>query len=492
MSKGHRPLLWIAVTLSLGILFNEWIFLSFGILFLFTFLMILLGLLTQRKRIIATIFLLLSIVLSGAVFSKGYQTLPKDHVYHIARYYRRNPVMLEGIVVTGVEKRNFFKGKKTTFILDVKRLKTRWGWKEKQGKVLVNIFREESLTYGDYLVMEGKLHKPFEFSTDGTFSYREFLNRKSIKLILSVKKNGYVKVKESNKGNPVRAFSLKIKHRLKTILSDNLSKNEDSIMQAVLLGDRYNIPKHIRELFQISGVAHILAISGLHLGIVGFLIFLFLKMLPIPRKGQYLLTIFLLIFYSLLTGGRPSVIRATLMINIFLAGFIIERETDSINTLSFAAIVILLMNPLNLFDVGFQLSFVSVFSILYLYPKFMRIASRLLSKEETAPPSAGLAGLSPFGKYLIQSFSISLSAYLGVVGLIAYYFHIITPVSVFANLIVIPLITVIVALGMGLLLSGVVFPATTFMFAACLKVVLNLMVASIYLIVQIPGAYFKW
>ncbi len=479
MTIGHRPLLWIALFLSLGILVNEWVSFSFGILAFLAFLMILLSLLTQRRKIVATVFVLLSIVLAGAVFSKGYQALSKDHIYHIARYYGKDPVKVEGIIVTDVEKRHFFKGKKTTFTLKVKRFKTRWGWKKKSGKILVNIFRDEDLAYGDDVLIEGKLHKPFEFSSDGTFSYREYLNRKSIKLILSVKKQGYVKIIRSRRGNFFKAVSLKVRHRLSAVLEEHLSKNEAAIMQAVLLGERYNFPKHIRELCELCGVSHIFAISGLHLSTVAFLIFLFLKMLPIPRKGQYLSTIFLLTFYAFLTGGRPSVIRAAIMINVFLVSFIIERETDSINTLGLAALLILLMNPLNLFDVGFQLSFVSVFSIISFYPKFMNGFKRLFPDNK-----------SKIIRYLMQSFAVSLSAYLGVAGLIVYYFHIITPVGIVANVVVIPLISVIVMLGLGLLVSGIICPACAFAFAVCIKVLLNLMVAVIFLFVQIPGAYF--
>lgn len=478
--RSHRPLLSVAVCFGFGILLNEYVSFPFALLASLAALFLFIALLTKRKNIISTLFLLGSIVLLGALCSQSRQFLPKDHIYHVAKYYRRNPVFIEGVIISDVEDRDYFKGKKTTFTLDVRRFKTRWGWKKKSGRVLVNIFRAEDLSCGDYVLMEGKLHKPFEFSKDGTFSYQEFLDRKGIKLILSVKKQGMVAIKESNQGNPVKAFSLRVKHRLKKILSENLSRNEASIMQAVLLGDRYNIPKHIKELFQISGVAHILAISGLHQGIVAGLILLFLKMLPIPRRAQYFLTILLLIFYSFLTGGRPSVIRATIMAVVFLTSFIVEREGDSINALGLAVFLILLMNPLNLFDVGFQLSFISVFSIISLYSIFVNGLKRLFPDNK-----------SRIVRYFMQSLAVSISAYLGVVGFIAYYFRIVAPIAIFANLIVIPLIAVIIALGMGLLLAGVIFAPLATAFATCTKVLLNVMASFIFLCVKIPGAYFR-
>ena len=436
------------------------------------------GVLLSRPRMALVILAALMVCLGG-VYSASYQELPKDHLYSIAKYYYGRPVAIEGVVASDPVKRKFHHTEKTTFHLNVKRFLTKWGWKKKSGKLMVNSFRDAAFSYGDYVRLEGKIHRPFEASKEGRFSYRAYLNRKGIKLILSIKKQGRVAILNPDKGYSIRAASLKIKHHLQGILSMYLSQNEASIMRAILLGDRHQVPKHIRELFQISGVAHILAISGLHIGIVASLIFLFLKMLPIPRRLHFFLTICILIFYAFITGGRPSVIRATIMAGVILGGLIVEREVESFNTLSLAALIILFMNPLNLFDVGFQLSFVSVFTIISFYPKLNRFFTGLLRN-----PGSNLV------KYVIQFFCVSLSAYAGVAGLIGYYFHIVTPVALVANLVVVPLIAVIVALGMGLLLAGLAWPPLACAFAICIKALLNAMVAFIYLCVKIPGAYF--
>ena len=88
-------------------------------------------------------------------------------------------------------------------------------------------------------------------------------------------------------------------------------------MEGFLLGDRYNIPRHINDLFQMAGVVHILAISGFNVGIVAYVIFLFLKMFPLGRRWHYILTILILIVYAVLTGGQPPVVRATIMAVVF-------------------------------------------------------------------------------------------------------------------------------------------------------------------------------
>ncbi|MDP8212206.1 MAG: ComEC/Rec2 family competence protein, partial [Candidatus Zapsychrus exili] len=277
-----------------------------------------------------------------------------------------------------------------------------------------------------------------------------------------------------NKANPIRRASLNLRNNLKKVLEDNLTENESGIMKAVLLGSRSQIKKHIRELFAQTGTAHILAISGLHIGIVAALFLVFIKMFPFSRRLQIFITIFLLVVYSFLTGGRPSVIRATIIAVVFLFQFILEKESDALNTLALAAFAILFVNPLNIFDVGFQLSFVCVSSIIFLTPIIKEVILKIFDSH----------------KRIVQSLSMSISVWIGVLGLVAYYFNIISPITVLANLIVIPLISLIVALGFGLLIVGSLLPSAVFMFAICIKISLNALIVFVFLLSKSPFAYF--
>jgi competence protein ComEC len=249
----------------------------------------------------------------------------------------------------------------------------------------------------------------------------------------------------------------------------------------MLLGAGAQIPKHIDALFVTTGTAHVLAISGFNIGIVTAVIFLLLRILPIPRKAQILLTILLLIFYCLMTGGRPPVVRATIMAAVYLSGFLLQRETDTFNSLSLAAFIILLINPFALWDVGFQLSFISVVMIVVLYPRLTKLEAWEQFENFSKPVI-----------WLGQSAAVSLCAWVGVAGLIVYYFHIITPIGILANLIIIPLSSVIVALGLGFMLSVIGCPFLTVMMATCIKFLLNLMVYCAYIFAQIPWAYIHW
>jgi len=181
-----------------------------------------------------------------------------------------------------------------------------------------------------------------------------------------------------------------------------------------------------------------------------------------------------IIVYCALTGGRASVIRASVMSIVFLISLMIEREGESMNTLGICAFLLLLLNPHHLFDVGFQLSFVCVSSIILFTPRLIRI----FPKRKTRA-----------GKYFLEAFLVSFSIFLGVEILIAYYFGIISPSTLIANLFVIPMMGVIVVLGVGILITSLTFPIFLPMFAICLKLILNTMVAILFLISKIPFAF---
>ncbi|MBP9853393.1 MAG: ComEC family competence protein [Candidatus Omnitrophica bacterium] len=487
-SRGHvhRPAFWVCLGLMIGIAIDPAIKIPLIFLVVFVFLSILLNCFVIHKNISAVLWLIIFIMV-GSVYRRSYETFEPNHISHITYSERKNPVVIEGMVGSDVEPRPFFKKRKTVFTLEIKRIKSKGEWKEKSGLVLVNLFRMENIKYGDYLRLEGKLHKPFNFSSDTNFSYRDYLSRRGITFILSIKKDGRVEILKRHQGNVLADVSFRIKHRLISILKRHLPKMEAGIMQAFLLGDRYDIPKDFYDLCKLSGVAHIIAISGYNIGIVTFVIFLILKIFPISRRIQYVLTMILLIFYAFMTGAQPPVVRATIMAMVFLMSLIIEREQDSINTLSLSAVIILLMNPLNLFDVGFQLSFISVLFIIVFYSRLLNLFYKLFRLDENIERRGIREAVV---KYFLQSMALSVVAYMGVLPLVVYYFHLVTPIVFLANLLIIPLSSLIIFLGIGLLIVGILCPYIAFTFANCITILMNLMVAGIVFFTKIPGAYF--
>jgi len=258
----------------------------------------------------------------------------------------------------------------------------------------------------------------------------------------------------------------------------NLSPFSAGILNAIILGERQNLSAHTRDVLVYSGTVHIIAISGLHLGIVAFIILLILKIIKIPRRPRYILAILLLIFYCLLTGANTPVLRSTVMATILLLSYFLEREVNIYNSLSLAALIILAVNPWQLFEVSFQLSFLSVTSIVWLSPKIKSLFPEKLNKI-------------PWIGFLISIFSVSFAAWLGLLPLIAYYFGILSPITILANMIIVPYMTIIVASGFSLALIGVLIPSLSPIFAASNELCILILFKINSSLIAIPGAYFK-
>ncbi len=472
------PLVPVVVCFGLGIVINEFIQFSFALICLGILLSFLGILLLRRVRFFLTVFLLILFVSLGVLYAQSRQFLSANHINKTAKFYYGQEIEVKGHIVSDVDKREL-PWKKTILTLKVEELQTPWGWQKKTGKILVHIFRDCDFFYGDRLLLKGKFHRPFDFATTSEFSYRDYLRYRGIEWILSVKKSTEIEKLSDSQPYHWQTFFYRLRQKWDILLAKYLLKNEASIMQMLLLGDRSQIPKHIRDLFTHTGTTHILAISGLHVTLIAGLFLVLMKLLPIGRKAQLIAAITLIILYTMLTGFRPSVVRATIMAIVFLGSFLFERKTDSLNNLALAALIILLVDPFNLFDIGFQLSFMCVFWI---------IAADKKVKE-------GLNWIfgSPDGKisqFLISAVSISISALVGASGLIAYYFSIVTPVAILANVVIVPLSEILIALGMGLLCAGSLFPQSTFLFANCVKFTLNFMVGMTFLFDKIPYGYF--
>ena len=483
----HRPFVWITGAFSLGIILNQLVNIPFVTVCSLALAALAAGLVTSGRRYMPTICLIFAMAGLGVVYAHSRHCTSQKDIVHVAQYYRNKPITVRGMIVSDQQVRHAINGVKTIFTLDVDAVKTGWGWQKRNGTILAHVYRPLDVFYGDVIELEGKLHRPYDFSSDTNFSYRAYLEHYNIRYLLSVKKDTDILTLGRGQGSRLKYHSLKLRCALIKILDQYLSGNESGIMKAVLLGDRSAIAKPLRVLFVQTGTAHILAISGLHIGVVAALFVLVVKLFPVGRKAQLILAILALAGYAFLTGGRPSVMRATIMMIVFLSSLIIENEPDALNTLSFSAMIILVYNPMNLFDIGFQLSFLCVFSMLQY--QFMPGISKA-PRQTDYRAKRKLNFIDRCSKWAAHSLGLSLAIWIGVAGFIAYYFGIITPVTVFANLFIVPFTSVIVLLGFGLMIVGLTVPAWAVPVAVCLKVALNVMVGLIFLCDKIPFAYF--
>ena len=216
------------------------------------------------------------------------------------------------------------------------------------------------------------------------------------------------------------------------VFNTSLSPETQQFVVAVLLGNSRLIDKATRQEFSAAGVAHVLALSGLHVGFIALIIWWLLFPLDYLRlkKLRLLITLSVIILFAVFTGLSPSVVRATIMIGLVFASLVFYRRSLSLNALALAALIILVFTPSALYSVGFQLSFITVGAVLL----FARLPQSLESRHKWV-------------NNLTTTLITSLVAMLATVALTAHYFHTVSLMSVISNLLILPVLPVFMVLG---------------------------------------------
>ncbi len=324
-------------------------------------------------------------------------------------------------------------------------------------KFLVRFQSLVPLRYGKQITLTGVLQQPQDKRNPGGFDYRAYLARQDVVGIIDAK--GLLRINEQGGFPPLRwieALRLQTERVIDDIYTQKGGTVEPSLhaqlLKGILLGKRSDLPTETLDLFRNSGTFHVLAVSGLHVGLIAMFCYFGFSCFRLPQKILCLLTIVAVLIYACLIGFRPSVFRASLMAILFLFATLIDRDADLFNLLAFAALVLLLLNPQQLWDVGFQLSFVAVASIVYFVPKMEGPLRRLWENEAPSPAHGDVSILTKFKngavKWLVLSYLVTLAAQIGTTPLIAYYFFRTYPLGILAGPFAVGLVSVIVAVGM--------------------------------------------
>ena len=343
------------------------------------------------------------------------------------------------------------------------------------GLALIKIQTEKDYQYGDRLMVKGTIMRPglpndasrlhsknmaspndasrlrplrglrskninVRAQSRTNFNYKAYLENQNIFAIINASEKNVTLLSHNYKSNPITRFAYIVRERLKNQFLEKMPLESGAFLRAILLGDRSELPKKLNESFRNSGTMHILAISGLNVALMAAAFLYFFKLLRIGRKIYYTLTMLLLVFLMILTGSSASVVRATIMCVVFLAGLLLGRPVDAYNSLGAAAFFILIINPKDIFDVGFQLSFIAVLSMVYLTPKLMQFVKKDWNFYVR--------------KYLLEPLAVSISATLGTFPFILYYFRMGTPIAVISNILIVPLMFVLMIGGMCFIALG--------------------------------------
>src|SRR5205809_5024854 len=296
-------------------------------------------------------------------------------------------------------------------------------------------------------------------------------------------------------GNPILRAAQSSQSWMQNALTRGLENAPEvqAFLSGIVLGLRHQAPEDIEEPFQQTGTLHLFAVAGLHVGIVATLLWMAATLARLSRKTAAAIIIPLLFFYAAVTGLHVSSVRAATMASILLGGLFFDRKVFVLNSLAAAAFFLLCWNTNQLFSTGFQLSFAVVGAIILLADPLFGFLQRWGAPDPFLPRSLlrGQRRLMHVGfEWLCRGASVSLAAWIGSLPFILWYFHIVTPISLFANLVVVPIAFFILAIALLSLLSTPLLTWLAVIFNNANWLLAQLVLGIVQLFAQIPGGHF--
>jgi len=380
-------------------------------------------------------------------------------------------------------------GRYSVFPLKIKKLSIGGEELLARGFVRVKIFDSARKVYfGEDIVIGGRISEGREAKNYGTFDYKKYLRARRIQAVMSSLPSD-VFLKTKGKKSPMFLFRKWLSDKrtsAKKNFEKHLLKPASAILKSVILGARGDLTEEIRDVFIKTGTMHILAVSGLHVGIVAVILTGILRLARCPKKLTFLLTIFALCVFTVFTGARPSTLRAAIMASFILINLAIGKNSDIVNSLIISAFVITFFQPEQIYNLGFILSYLSIVSIVYLMPfvkAFFDEAPRTFSENK----------IDSVKRYFFTSLATSFSVWIGLMPIIALNFGIITPSVVISNLFAVPVLFAVIMLGAGLMLTevSVIFVPAGVLIARIINGIIHVFVKSMQIISEMPLAFVK-
>lgn len=337
---------------------------------------------------------------------------------------------------------------KTKFFFDVSKVSYGEKTENIKAKTLVSVESYKNdfskLNIGNYYEIKGKLRTPFEVTNPSQFDYGKYLRNFDVFSIF------YAEDKDCLIQKNKLTLRWQFLQGLNNIRNDILcthakylkSPNLEILGGVVFGDDAVSPPDYIKKSFANSGLLHILAASGMNVALIYGIWFFILRRLRVPFNITVSSGIFVIIFYALMTGLGPSVIRAMFMLIFILVGKLMDRDAHSISLLSFVALLMLIYNPAYINDVGFQLSFLVTFGLLIMAPIVLEKSNRVQKTTETILTSH-VSCLTNLPQWLVGAIFIPIIAQIWVAPIQMYYFNSFSLYSVFANIVILPFVTVI-------------------------------------------------
>lgn len=312
------------------------------------------------------------------------------------------------------------------------------------------------LKIGNTVVVQGKVRQFESATNDGQFDMKEYYAIMGIDF--SMTGCSYEIVSETYW--PVRHGLYAIKTNLSNVLDVSMSKEDAGVLKAMLFGDKTGMDEEIKELYQRNGIAHIIAVSGLHITLWGMGLCRLLRKIGIPLPVANSVSFLFVAMYGLLTGSQASAVRSIIMFSLFLFSEIVHRTYDLMTAMSLSAAILLFWNPLYAFYSGFLLSFSAVAGIAFVLPfivglsKPQKLIDAMVLKNVTTVEKI----IKKIKKFIVSSFHVSLSVLLSTLPIQIYFFYTISIYSLILNILITPFVGILMVVGMAGAVIGVIMP----------------------------------
>ncbi|MFK7773137.1 MAG: ComEC/Rec2 family competence protein [Saprospiraceae bacterium] len=347
------------------------------------------------------------------------------------------------------------------------------------GNILIYLKNDSTrqLKYGDIIAFHGRIQKVEPPKNPHAFNYKNFLKFKNIHFQVFINKPENWQKSSLNQGSLIHKNAIQIRQYFLTILQKHLPTSQElSVGNALILGYKNDLDEEVRTAYAHTGALHVLAVSGLHVGLVAWFVNMLLSLVKSRTRTWRITRAIILIgvvwSFALISGGSPSVLRAATMFTFLIIGLAMNRTTNIYNSLAISASILLVWNPYLLMSVSFQLSYLAITSIVYFQPKIYRT---LIVKNG-------------FLRSIWNLISLSLAAQIGTLPISIYYFHSVPLFAWLSGVIVIPAATIILGSGMLLLVVESLIPSLAFIPGWILYYSIWLMNQAIFLIQKFPSS----
>jgi|GEM_PF-6874045 len=458
-AASKRPILMIVLALIIGIILSDqFSMINFGALSA-TLVGLLIPTYVLRFKPLGSYLLFVSFILIGAILQVSYH---QNSTCENINDYDRIPLR-----ISSIKKKLKYDQLYCQTTLDSERI-----------GVLVNVKvgSDEQYTPGDLIIVSANLYKPSSARIPNGFNYRSFLNKKNIQWICYVDAQDIFRYEAG--GASISTIITVLNNKMMSRVNSVFQKSQHlDLIKGIILGYKEDMAKEDRDLYGMAGIGHVFAVSGMHVGMVYVLFFpllFFRNRNTFTKFGLPVLALFGVWAFVLASGATPSAVRAGMMISLYELSKILYRRADKWNILAISALISLIVQPLVLFDLGFQFSYLALTGIFYFYSKFTKaITSKYLVL-----------------KWILNLIMLSVAAQLTLAPLTLYYFGSISPYFWLTSLVA----TVTVQVNFILAFISLIFnpdsPQLAFLIAA-IDYGFDLLVAAIRLIMELPYAVYS-